>query len=140
MSVNMTARSPASHGGRRCARGRAWIAYAAEEGLDGGRIDRNDGVGDFAMRLTMDSLGRGRVRRMDEAERCAIVLIEPIGHVFYAVLILDVDVPAVRLGNIIRLQPAQVMAVRENRHEISHCRRAGRVTLRRGRNPRRNRL
>jgi hypothetical protein len=27
---------PGVHGGRRCARGRAWIADAAEEGLDGG--------------------------------------------------------------------------------------------------------
>jgi hypothetical protein len=27
---------PGVHGGRRCARARAWIADAAEEGLDGG--------------------------------------------------------------------------------------------------------
>jgi hypothetical protein len=52
-----------------------------------------------------------------------------IGHVFYAVSILDVDVPAVRLGDIISLQPAQVVAVHENRHEISHGPRAERVTL-----------
>jgi hypothetical protein len=70
------------------------------------------------MRLTMDSLGGGRIRRMDEAERSTIVFIEPIGHVFYAVSILDVDVPAVRLGDIIRLQSAQVVAVHENRHVI----------------------
>jgi hypothetical protein len=70
----------------------------------------------------------------------AIVFVEPIAHVFYAVSILDVDVPAVRLGDIIRLQPAQVVAVHENRHEISHGRRAGRVTLRCGRNLRQKRL
>jgi hypothetical protein len=46
----------------------------------------------------MDSLGGGGVRGMDEAEGGAIVLVEPIGHVFYAVSILDVHVPAVRLG------------------------------------------
>ena len=57
--------------------GRTWcrarIADAAEERLDGGKIDRNDGVGDFTMRLPMDSLGGGRVRRVDEAEGGAIV-------------------------------------------------------------------
>jgi hypothetical protein len=70
------------------------------------------------MRLTMDTLGGGGVRRMDETEGGAIALVEPIGHVFYAVSILDVDVPAVRLGDIIRLQAAQVVAVHENRHAI----------------------
>jgi hypothetical protein len=64
---------PRVHGGLRCTRGRAWIADAAEERLDGGKIDRNDGVGDFTMRLPMDSLGGGRVRRVDEAEGGAIV-------------------------------------------------------------------
>ena len=63
------------------------------------------------MRLTMDVLGGGGVRRVDEAERGAIVLVEPIGHVLYAVSILNVDVPAVRFGDIIRLQAAQVVAV-----------------------------
>ena len=119
MSVNMTARNPEVHGGRRRARGRARIADAAEERLDGGKIDRNDGVGDFTMRLTMDSLGGRGVRRMDEAEGGAIVLVEPIGHVFYAVSVLNVDVPAVRLGDIVRLHAAQVVAVHENRHVIS---------------------
>jgi hypothetical protein len=116
---------PGVHGGHRCARGRAWIADAAEERLDGSQIDRNDGVGDFPMRLTMDQRGGGGVWDMDEAERGAIVLVEPIGHVFYAVSTLYVDIPAVRPGDIIRLQPAQVMTVHENRHEISHGQRGG---------------
>ena len=64
---------PGVHGGSDCARGRARIADAAEERLDGGKIDRNDGVGDFTMRLTMDSLGGRGVRRMDEAEGGAIL-------------------------------------------------------------------
>ena len=55
----------------------------------------------------MDEFGGGRGPRMDKAEGGAIVFVEPIGHVFYAVSILDVDVPAVRLGNIIRLEAAQ---------------------------------
>ena len=97
------------------------IADAAEECLDGGEIDRNDGVGDFSMRLTMDSLGGGWVGRMDEAEGGAIVLVEPIGHVFHPVSVLNVDVPAVRLGDVIRAQTAQVMAVHVNRHEILSC-------------------
>src|SRR5580658_5254841 len=57
---------PGVYGGRGCARGRAWIADAAEERLDRSKIDRNDGIGDFTMRLTMDSLGGRGVRRMDE--------------------------------------------------------------------------
>jgi hypothetical protein len=85
------------------ARGRARIADAAEERLDGGKIDRNDGVGDCAVRLTMDALGGLRIRRMDEAEGGAILLIEPIGNVFYAVSILNVDVPTVRLCDVVRL-------------------------------------
>ena len=104
MSVNMTARNPEFYGGGGRAWCRTWIADAAEECLDSGKIDRNDGVGDFTMRLTMDSLGGFGVRRMDEAERGAIPLVEPIGHVFYAVSVLNVDVPAVRLGDILRLR------------------------------------
>ena len=66
--------------------GRTWcrarIADAAEERLDSGKINRNDGVGDFTMGLTMDPLGGRGVRRMDEAEGGAILLIEPIGLYF----------------------------------------------------------
>jgi hypothetical protein len=64
MSVNITARKPRIHGRRCGARGRARIANAAEEGLNRGKIDRNDSVGDFAMRLTMDPFGGGRVGRI----------------------------------------------------------------------------
>ena len=38
-------------------RGPARRADEAEERLYGGKIDRNDGVGDCAVRLTMDALG-----------------------------------------------------------------------------------
>ena len=131
---------PGVHGGSRCARGRARIADAAEERLDGGKIDRNDGVGDFTMRLTMDSLGGRGVRRMDEAEGGAILLVKPIGHVFYAVSVLNVHVPAVRLGDILRLRSTQVVAVHENRHVISLGRRGGWIPLRGDRNLRRKRL
>ena len=128
------------HGGSRCARCRARIADAAEERLDGGKIDRNDGVGDFTMRLTMDSLGGRGVRCMDEAEGGAILLVKPIGHVFYAVSVLNVHVPAVRLGDVVRPQAAQIVAVHKNRHVISLGRRGGRVTLRGKRNLRWERL
>jgi hypothetical protein len=67
----------------------------------------------------MDSLGGFGVRRVDEAERGAIPLIERMSHVFYAVSVLNVDVPAVRLSDVIRLQAAQVVTVHENRHGIS---------------------
>ena len=74
---------PGIHRGRSRARRRARIADAAEERLDGGKIDRNDGVGDCAMRLTD---GRARrscvIRRMDEAEGGAILLVEPISQWF----------------------------------------------------------
>src|SRR4029077_21157202 len=78
----------------------------------------DDGVWDFAMRLTMDSLGGFGVRRMDEAERGAITLVKPIGHVFYAVSVLNIDVPAVRLSDVLSLQTTQVVAVHKNRHAI----------------------
>jgi hypothetical protein len=118
MSVNMTARNPESTAGA-AVPGAARIADAAEERLDGGRIDRNDRVGDRAMRLAMDLFcGRG-VRRMDKAERGPVIFVEPISHVFYAVSVLNVDVPATRLCDVVRLQAAQVVAVHENRHVIS---------------------
>src|SRR4029077_13846662 len=78
----------------------------------------DDGVWDFAMRLTMDSLGGFGVRRMDEAERGAIVLVEPIGHVFHPVSVLNIDVPAVRLSDVLRFQTTQIVAVHKNRHAI----------------------
>ena len=103
------------------------FADAAEESLHGGKIDRDDGVGDFAMGFTMDALGGSGVRRMDEAEGGAVVLVEPIGHVFDAVSVLNIDVPAVRLGHIVRLQAAQIMAVHVDRHapSLSRQRRPG---------------
>ena len=88
----------------------------------------------------MDALGGFGVRRVDEAEGGAIVLVEPIGHVFYAVSVLNVDVPAVRLGDVVRLQAAQVVAVHENRHVISLGRRGGWIPLRGNRSLRRERL
>ena len=51
----------------------------------------------------MDELGGGGVWSMDEAKGGA-VLVEPIGHVFYAMPILNVDVPAVRLGDVVCIQ------------------------------------
>ena len=96
------------------------------------------GISPCASRWT--SLGGGGVRRMDKAKGGAIVLVEPIGHVFYAVSILNVDVPAVRLGDIIRLQPAQVVAVHENRHVISTVAAAVRSHFERDRNLSRKRF
>src|ERR1700722_17668163 len=90
--------------------------------------------------ITMDALGGFGVRRVDEAEGGAIVLVEPIGHVFYAVSVLNVDVPAVRLGDVVRLQAAQVVAVHENWHVVSRGRRGGWVTSRGDRNLRPKRL
>ena len=62
------------HGGSRCARCRARIADAAEERLDGGKIDRNDGVGDFTMRLTINRsavAGSGAWTRQKAAPFCS---------------------------------------------------------------------
>jgi hypothetical protein len=106
------------HNGLGSARRRTRIADTAEKCLDSRKIDRDDGVGDLAMRLTMDSLGGFGIRRVDEAEGGAIVLVEPIRHVFYAVSILDVDIPAVRLSDVLRLQTTQIVAVHKNRHAI----------------------
>jgi hypothetical protein len=116
MSVNMTARSPESGVGMGAPETR--IADAAEERLDGGKIDWNDGVRDFAVRLPVHSLGGRGVRRMNETEGGAVALIEPIGHVFDSVAVLNVDVTTVRLGDIIGLHAAQVMAIHVDRHAI----------------------
>ncbi len=110
---------PGIHGGRGRARGCLRIVDAAEERFDGSKIDRNDGVGNCAMRLAVDSFGGRWVRRMDEAEGRAFALIEPIGHVFDPVSVLNVDVPAMRLGDILRLHAAHVMTVHVDRHAIA---------------------
>ena len=101
-------------GSRRCAR----IADSAEERLDRGEIDRHDRVGDLAMRFTMDSLGGGGVGRVDQTEGGAALLVEPIGHVFDPVPVLDVDIPAVGLGDLLCRRAAQVMAVNEDRQTV----------------------
>ena len=70
------------------------------------------------MRFAMDALGGRGVRRVDEAEGGAAVLVEPIGHVFDAVSVLNVDVPAMRLGDLVSLHAAHVVAVHVDRHAI----------------------
>src|ERR1700730_6054683 len=92
---------PGVRGGYGRAGNSARIADAAEERLDGGKIDWNDGVRDFAVRRPVHSLGGRGVRRMNETEGGAVALIEPIGHVFDSVAVLNVDVTTVRLGDII---------------------------------------
>ena len=106
------------HGRRGNPRNCPGIADAAEERLNRGKIDRDNGIGDFAVRLSMDSLGGGRVGRMDETEGGAILLIEPISHVFDPVPVLNIDVPAVSLGDILRLRSPQVVAIHEYRHVV----------------------
>jgi hypothetical protein len=100
---------------RSCAR----IADATEERLDGGKIDGNDGVGNLPMRLAMDAFGGRWVRGMNEAKGGAFALIEPIGHVFDTVSVLDIDVPAMRLGDLLRLHATHVMTVHVDRHAIA---------------------
>ena len=83
---------------------------------------------DSAMRLTVDSLGCRGVGRFNEAERGATLFVEPIGHVFCAVSILYVDVPAVSLGDIVRPQAAQVMAVHKSARNLPRSpRRSGHI-------------
>ena len=54
---------------------------APEEGLNRGKIDRNDGGPNviIAIKLAMASHSRGRVGRLDEAEDGATVMVKPIG-------------------------------------------------------------
>ena len=97
----MTARKPASTTGAAVPGAVRGSLISAEERLNRCKIDRNDCVGDFAMRFTMDSLGGGRIGCVDETKGGAAILVEPIGHVFDAVSVLDVDIPAVGLGHLL---------------------------------------
>jgi hypothetical protein len=72
------------------------------------------------MRFTMDPFGRCRIGRMDEAEGRMTLLVEPVGHVFYAVPVLNVDVPAVRGGDVLRRRSWQVVAIHKDRHFALH--------------------
>ena len=68
------------------------------------------------MCFAMDPLGGGGVRRMNEAEGGSAILVKPIGHVFDPVAVLNVDVRPVRLGDVLSLQAAQVVAVHVDWH------------------------
>ena len=140
MSVNMTARNPESTAGAAAPGATRGSLMRPRNASTAARSTGMMALGMCAMCLTMDSLGGRLVRRMDEAEGGSIVLVEPIGHVFYAVSVLNVDIPAVRLCDITRLHAAQVVAVHENWHVISLGRRSGRVKLRGDRRLRRKRL
>ena len=105
--------------GRSRIAGRPRIADPAEERLDGDKVDRNDRVGDLAMRLTMDLLCGSLIGRMDEAKGGAVSLVEPVGHILDPVPVLDVDIPAVRLGDVRLLHSTQVVAVHEDRQAVS---------------------
>ena len=102
---------------RRAACGRRKrIADASEERLDRGEVDRDDGAGDPTMRVPMDALGRGGVRGMDEAEAGAALFVEPVGDVLDALAVLDFQVAAAGLGDVLMRQPAHVVAIHEDRH------------------------
>ena len=120
MSVTSTARSPVSIAGGRTARVEPRIANTAEERLDRGEIDRNDVGGDFAMRFAVDVRRRRRVGRIDQAEAGAAVRVKPIGHVFDPVFVLNLEVLAMRFGDILGRHIAHVVAVHENRHGGAH--------------------
>jgi hypothetical protein len=62
------------------------------------------------MRFTMVLLCSWFIRRTDETKGGAVPLIEPVGHILDPVPVLDVDIPAVRFGDIRLLHPTQVVA------------------------------
>ena len=106
-------------GGWGCAR----VADATEERLNRGKIDRNDDASDFAMCLTTDSLGGGRIWRINKAEAGATLLVEPVSHILDPVPTLDLEVLAVRVNDIHLLQASHVVAIHENRQEVFLVRR-----------------
>jgi hypothetical protein len=59
--------------------------------------------------------GRG-VGRFHKAKAGAAIRVVPIGHVFDPVLVLDLEIPAVRFCHILGRSAAHVVAVHEDRH------------------------
>src|SRR5438067_875158 len=69
------------------------------------------------MRLAMHPLSGSRVRRIDEAEIGAALVVEPIGHVLDPVSLLDFEVFAVRLGDAFGGHAGHVVAIHKDWHE-----------------------
>jgi hypothetical protein len=80
--------------------GGARIADAAEERLDGGKIDQDDGIGDLPMRLAMDVLGGRGIGCIDQTESGSALVVTPVGNVFDPEFSLNFHVLVVRTGDI----------------------------------------
>src|SRR5207302_5198033 len=89
----------------------------AEERLDCSEINRDDVGRDFAMRLSMHPLSGSHVRRIDQAEIGAALVVEPVGHVLDPVSPLDFEVFAVRLGDAFGGHAGHVVAIHKDWHE-----------------------
>jgi hypothetical protein len=97
--------------------GRRRVRDAPEEGLHGREIDFDHVGGDIPMRLMVHAHRRFGIGRVDEAEAGAAGLVEPIGQEPHAIAVLHLEVLAVRLRDIYRRQPLEVVSIEKNRHE-----------------------
>ena len=69
------------------------------------------------MRLAVNALGGRRIGCLNQAEIGAAIAIEPVSHVFDAVLVLDVEVLVVRRCNVLGGHAAHVVAIHKDWHE-----------------------
>jgi hypothetical protein len=68
------------------------------------------------MRFAVDVRRSRRVGRVNQAKAGAAIRVIPISHVFDPVFVLNLEVLAMRFGNIFGRHIAHVMAVHEDRH------------------------
>jgi hypothetical protein len=74
--------------------------YPAKKRLDRRQGDLDDLAGNQPMRLAVNALGRFGVRRVHQAKRGPTPLVEPVGQELDAVLILNLQILAMRLGDV----------------------------------------
>jgi hypothetical protein len=101
---------------RRLAGRRLRILDAAQKGFHRGKRDFDNLSRDMAVRFAMYALGGVLVRRINEAERRAALLVEPVGEEFYSILILDFEILAMRVRDIGGRYSFHIVAVHEDRH------------------------
>src|SRR6516162_6194095 len=92
------------------------MADAAEKGFDCREVDSDDVCRDLSVSLSVDLLGGSSVGSVHQAKPGPTVLIEPVGHILDAVLVLNLEVPAMRGGDRFGGHVAHIVSVHEYRH------------------------
>src|SRR6516162_8832276 len=96
------------------------MADAAEKGFDCREVDSDDVRRDLSVSLSVDLLGGSSVGSVHQAKPGPTVLIEPVGHILDAVLVLNLKIPAMRVGDRVGdrvgSHVAHIVSVHEYRH------------------------